>query len=102
MLHFGQFVLPSVSMGVIERPHSALFGATVACTYPRLIAASHVLHYSSSRVILLPPSVPQHFLQMFDVLRLIQLYRISHMINLPQSPAVDFFVLLSVDHYTPS
>ena len=81
MLHFGQFVLPSVSMGVIERPHSEILGSTVACTYPRLIAACHVLHHLSSRVILQPASVHQHFYQIFDVLQLIQFYGISHMIN---------------------
>ena len=61
MLHFGQFVLPSVSMGVIERPHSEILGSTVACTYPRLIAACHVLHHLSSRVILQPASLHQHY-----------------------------------------
>jgi hypothetical protein len=65
MLHFGQFVLPSVSMGVIERPHSEILGSTVACTYPRLIAACHVLHHLSSRVILQPASLHQHYYQMF-------------------------------------
>ena len=63
MLHFGQFVLPSVSMGVIERPHSEILGSTVACTYPRLIAACHVLHHLSSRVILQPASLHQHSYQ---------------------------------------
>jgi hypothetical protein len=60
MLHFGRFALPSVSMGVIERPHSEILGSTVACTYPRLIAACHVLHHLSSRVILQPASLHQH------------------------------------------
>jgi hypothetical protein len=90
MLHFGQFVLPSVSMGVIERPHSEILGSTVACTYPRLIAACHVLHHLSSRVILQPASLHQHFYQIFDVLQLIQFYGISHMINLPHFLSVDF------------
>ncbi len=65
MLHFGQFVLPSVSMGVNERPHSEILGSTVACTYPRLIAACHVLHHLSSRVILQPASLHQQFLPDF-------------------------------------
>jgi hypothetical protein len=65
MLHFGQFVLPSVSMGVIERPHSEILGSTVACTYPRHIAACHVLHHLSSRVILQPASLHQQYYQMF-------------------------------------
>src|SRR5579884_1623368 len=40
-----------------ERPHSEILGSTVACTYPRLIAACHVLHHLSSRVILQPASL---------------------------------------------
>ena len=43
-----------------ERPHSEILGSTVACTYPRLIAACHVLHHFSSRVIRQPASL--HFL----------------------------------------
>ena len=66
MLHFGRFVLPSVSMGVIERPHSEILGSTVACTYPRLIAACHVLHHLSSRVILQPASLHQLFCRDFQ------------------------------------
>ena len=34
-----------------ERPHSEIPGSTVACTYPGLIAACHVLLRLSSRVI---------------------------------------------------
>src|ERR671933_1797388 len=37
---------------VIERSHSEILGSTVACTYPKLIAACHVLPRLSSRVIL--------------------------------------------------
>src|SRR5687768_5617723 len=40
-----------------ERPHSEILGSTVACTYPRLIAACHVLHHLSSRVIPQPASL---------------------------------------------
>ena len=47
---------------IIERPHSEILGSTVACTYPRLIAACHVLHRLSSRVIHQPASLHQiHF-----------------------------------------
>lgn len=40
-----------------ERPHSEIPGSTVACTYPGLIAACHVLHHFPSRVILQPASL---------------------------------------------
>ena len=40
-----------------ERPHSEILGSTVACTYSRLIAACHVLHHLSSRVIPQPASL---------------------------------------------
>ena len=40
-----------------ERPHSEILGSTVACTYPRLIAACHVLRHLSSRVIPQPASL---------------------------------------------
>jgi hypothetical protein len=40
-----------------ERPHSEIPGSTVACTYPGLIAACHVLHHLPSRVILQPASL---------------------------------------------
>ena len=42
-----------------ERPHSEILGSTVACTYPKLIAACHVLHHLSSRVIHQPASLHQ-------------------------------------------
>lgn len=59
MLHFGQFALPSLSKGVYERPHSDIPGSTVACTYPRLIAACHVLLRLPSLVIHQPASLHQ-------------------------------------------
>ena len=40
-----------------ERPHSEIPGSTVACTSPGLIAACHVLHRLSSRVIPQPASL---------------------------------------------
>ncbi len=40
-----------------ERPHSEIPGSTVACTYPGLIAACHVLHHLPSRVIPQPASL---------------------------------------------
>src|ERR687888_595371 len=40
-----------------ERPHSEIPGSAVACTYPGLIAACHVLHHLSSRVIPQPASL---------------------------------------------
>jgi hypothetical protein len=40
-----------------ERPHSEILGSKVACTYPKLIAACHVLHHLSSRVIPQPASL---------------------------------------------
>jgi hypothetical protein len=40
-----------------ERPHSEILGSRVACTYPRLIAACHVLHHLPSRVIPQPASL---------------------------------------------
>ena len=48
-----------------ERPHSEILGSTVACTYPRLIAACHVLHHFSSRVIRQPASL--HFYQVHHI-----------------------------------
>jgi hypothetical protein len=52
MLHFGQFALPSIKQGSInERPHSEILRSMVAYTYPRLIAACHVLHHFLSLVI---------------------------------------------------
>src|SRR5919112_2936470 len=52
MLHFGRFALPIFKKGSVkERPHSDILGSAVACTYPRLIAACHVLLRLSSRVI---------------------------------------------------
>ena len=52
MLHFGQFALPGIKQGSIkERPHSEILRSMVACTYPRLIAACHVLHRFLSLVI---------------------------------------------------
>ena len=44
---------------VIERSHSEILGSMVACTYPKLIAACHVLPHLSSRVILQPASSHQ-------------------------------------------
>ena len=89
MLHFGQFVLPSVSMGVNERPHSEILGSTVACTYPRLIAACHVLHHLSSRVILQPASVHQQFLP--DLMYI-------NSFNFTGIPIWSIATFLSVDH----
>ena len=52
MLHFGRFALPGIKQGsIIERPHSDILRSKVACTYPRLIAACHVLHHFLSLVI---------------------------------------------------
>ena len=42
-----------------EKSHSDILGSTVACTYPRLIAACHVLLHLSSRVILQSASLHQ-------------------------------------------
>ena len=51
---------PGLKLGsIFERPHSEILGSTVACTYPKLIAACHVLLRLSSRVIHQPASLHQ-------------------------------------------
>ena len=50
---------PTKARECLERPHSDIPGSTVACTYPRLIAACHVLLRLSSRVIHQPASLHQ-------------------------------------------
>jgi hypothetical protein len=51
---------PGLKLGsMFERPHSEILGSTVACTYPKLIAACHVLLRLSSRVIHQPASLHQ-------------------------------------------
>ena len=50
---------PTKARECLERPHSDIPGSTVACTYPRLIAACHVLLLLSSRVIHQPASLHQ-------------------------------------------
>ena len=62
MLQFPRFDLrPEGGVRIAQDSHSEISGSTGACTYPELIAACHVLHLSSSRAILLLPSLHRHY-----------------------------------------
>ena len=43
-VHQVSFLYRMINLQLIGFPHSEIFGLKVICTYPKLIAACHVLH----------------------------------------------------------